>query len=140
MEEIWVEWKGPYGLEYIPDRESAFNWGIYAITRVWGTCERLLYIGQSYRQCMLNRVWCHRNDWIYQYRGQMRVRFGTIKIDEGYRHSQQRTKDIEALLIYWHQPIHNTQHRRSYPDRQLLIWNIGRHTPLDKRVCTDDLS
>ncbi len=139
MEELWIDWRGPYQLEYVPDREPALDWGIYAINRRWGNAETLLYVGQAYRQNMLSRVWCHRNQWIYQYRGQMLVRFGTIVLDRGYRHSQQRTNDIEALLIYYHQPIHNTQHKRNYNGRELLIWNQGRRGLINECVCTDDL-
>ena len=75
----------------------------------------------------------------------MQVHFGIIEVDDGYRISERRIKDIEALMIYYHrlhygQPIHNRLNTRGYYGRDLLIWNLGRRGLLENRVCTDDLS
>jgi len=139
MEEVNLEWRGPYRLEYLSERKATQEHGIYAISRRWGWSESLLYIGQSYFQCMLDKTWCHENEWIYQYTGEMLIRFCKIILDEGYENSQRLTNDIEALLIYSELPIHNIQHKESYRGRPLQVWNEGQRGVLDEYICSFNL-
>ena len=119
MEQVWINWNGPYRLDLYPYRDASFDYGIYAISRLWGNSPTLLYIGESYRQTMYDRLYSHENKWIYQYRGQVQVNFGTIELEDGCKISEQRIKDIEALMIYYHQPVHNTANKRNYYGRDL---------------------
>ena len=136
MEEVRLEWRGPYRLEHVSEREASWEHSIYAISRRWRWSESLLYIGQSYFQCMSDRIWCDENKWIYQYTGEILIRFSKIVLDEGYKHSQQLTNDIEEILIYSEQPIHNIQHKESYRGRPLQMWNEGQRGVLDEYICS----
>jgi hypothetical protein len=144
MEEVWIHWQGPYRRDLYPYRDPPYDYGIYTISRMFGDSRTLLYIGESYYQTMYDRLCCHENNWIDEYRGQMQFNFGTVELKKGCKISEQRIKDIEALMIYYHriymgQPIKNTSNTRNYYGRNLLIWNLGRRGLLKHRVCTDDL-
>lgn len=139
IEEVYIYWHGPYSLASCLGSEWADCRGIYTISRVFGDTGSLLYIGESYRQTMFERVYSHLQYWANDYRGQKQVRYGDIDLEHGLRLIERRLTEIEALLIYWHQPIHNIHHKNGYWGRDLLIVNEGRRGLLDDIVCTDEL-
>lgn len=139
MEEVSIHWSGPFTLQSCLDSEQAGMRGIYTVTRVFGYSPSLLYIGESYYDTIWDRLYCHNRNWVYFYRGQMQVNLGNVQLEYGLRLTEQRTKDIEGLLIYYHQPIHNTINKMNYWGRNLCIINRGRRGLLSDYVCTDDL-
>ncbi len=135
MEHVTVNWTGPYSYEVLDDTKGhADDFGLYAFSRVFGDSETLLYIGLAYWQTLFQRIGQH--NWIADVRGQIRVRMGVIVFDTGQKHSEKRLKDVEAALIYYNQPLHNTQHMSSYSGRKLQIINQGRFGLLEKTIDT----
>ena len=67
MEEITITWHGPYKLQNIEWYDIVNEIGIYAIYRVFGNNETLLYIGKTERS-FLNRINEHTKEWLCLYR------------------------------------------------------------------------
>jgi len=88
---------------------------------------------------MYDRLYTHIREWTNDYRGDKQVRYGDVLLEDGLRLTEGRLTDIEALLIYYHQPIHNTQHKNGYWGRSLVILNEGYRGLLDPIACSDDL-
>lgn len=132
MEVVSLKWRGPYECDRL--NEVCQDWGIYAICRKWAeTDEKILYIGETYFQEIPQRLSQH-GWWLNDLRGNVRIRFAEIVLETGSKHSHERTKDIEALLIYNHQPKYNIQNRNFYEGRSLRIVNTGRHGPIRKVI------
>ena len=138
MEQIWLNWRGPYRLDRAYETEASKGWGIYAICRKWGKVpEKVLYIGHAYFQELGQRLKQHR--WLDDLRGEIKVHFATVELKEGSKQSQRRAKDIEALLIFYHQPEYNPQHKKSYRGRELEIASYGRSGPIERNVRSTEL-
>ena len=134
MKQVYLKWRGPYGLSRVPN-----DWGIYAICRKWGERrETVLYIGLTYFQDLVRRLRRHKW-WLDELRGNIGVRFAAIELEEGSKQSEKRAKDIEALLTYYCQPQYNTQNKKSYRGRKLEITSYGRREPIERRICSTDL-
>ena len=140
MEEVRIQWEGPYLIERVPKLDISEEFGVYVITRRWGTNrEKILYIGKTYWRDFRSRVREHRREWLNEEVGNLKVRLGIIKLSRGKKISVQRVQDIEALLIYWCQPRYNTIYKDSYNGRDLKIINEGRRGPIDNIITTDDI-
>ncbi len=138
MEQVWLNWRGPYRLDRAYWTEASQGGGIYAICRKWGKAsERILYIGEAYFQELGLRLKQHT--WLEDLRGEIKVRFATVELEGGSKQSQRRAKDIEALLIFYHQPEYNIQNRNSYLGRELEITSYGRCGPIKREVYSDEL-
>ena len=61
METLRFRWYGPFTIEGALDFRDFEDYGLYAITRVWGNSEKLLYVGMTYAQDFGNRLAQH--DW-----------------------------------------------------------------------------
>ena len=133
-----INWFGPYLLDRIYYYEIAYEKGFYSISRVWGGKESLLYIGKTKRM-LIERIFEHDN-WIYKTRGKIKVRFGILELYRGQKFSDKRLKDMEALLIAYHNPPFNVQNHYYYYGRcPLTIINKGRRGPIEGRVSTDEM-
>lgn len=137
MQQITMKWSGPYNLERIYVHDLAFDRGIYAISRVWGDTETLLYIGRTKRQ--FQKRLSEHDYWLREYRGQIKVRLGLIDSTTNLRFSEKLLADAEALLIIWNETIENTVNRSTYSGRALTLQNIGRRGLLDKKISTEKL-
>lgn len=137
MDVFTVKWYGPYNYDrsYLPD--SAYETGIYAVTRIWGNSESLVYIGST-KRCLCQRIGEH-DWWLSELRGILHLRYGIVELLPGQRFSLKRLKDIESLLISWHQPKENTVNYNYYYGRELRVINSGRRGPLAKEVSTLDM-
>lgn len=136
---VVIKWSGPYTLENLHKREAALNNGIYTIYRRYGNKETLLYIGKTQRS-ILQRIKEHEKDWLFNVRGQILIRVGTLVYSTENRFSSKRLRDVEALLITWHCPPENTSCVVYYRGRfNLKIINIGRRGLIDRHVNAEDL-
>ena len=136
MEEIEVEWYGPYKIDTVVKEFHEYeDFGLYMITRKWGEYpEKILYIGLTYYQDFSTRLSQHEW-WLSGIRGTAKVRVGYL-IEN--RSSEKRFRDVENLLICWHSPEYNEK-GLVYRGRDLRIFNSGRRGPLDKIVDSDEL-
>ena len=138
MEEVVINWNGPYKFENMSQYEVAYGNGIYAISRVWGNNETLVYLGQTVRD-FTTRLNEHQEEWLSGVRGQVKVRLGVLEFEQGRNFSKFKLNDIEALLINWHQPPYNTKSMKYYHGRdELAVINKGRKGMLANKVCTVD--
>lgn len=138
MQIVKLKWHGPYDLSLLEYRDSAYEFGIYAISHNVRGKERLLYIGSTIRE-FLTRINEH-SKWLINIRGPLKVRVATIDLQERQRFSQKRLADVEALLITSHAPSENTINYTYYYGRdKLTVVNIGRRGKISPRVCTVDL-
>jgi hypothetical protein len=139
MTTVIVRWYGPYSLDSLFQKEIALELGVYAIYRVFGENETLLYIGKTSRS-FWQRINEHNNDWLWGVRGQIRIRIGLLEFPNGRRFSTQKLSDVESLLILWHAPKENTTSTIYYRGRfDLEIYNYGRRGLIDKRISADQL-
>lgn len=138
MQTIVLTWHGPYSTEEFFQHNVAYEKGIYSISRIWGGTETLVYIGstnKSFYKRINNHSW-----WFPDIRGEIKLRFGILNLDVAQRFSLKRLKDIEALLISWHQPCENTMNYQYYYGRfNLRVINKGRKGVIAKEVSTEDL-
>ena len=138
MQQVKLNWRGPYRLDRAFEAEAGKDWGIYAICRKWGVApESVLNIGLAYFQELGQRL--KQKKWLNNLRGEVTVRFASIELEKGSKHSRQRSEDIECLLIYYHQPKHNIRCRERYIGRQLEMTNIGRRGPIAAIIRSTDL-
>lgn len=136
MTTVQIRWFGPYSFESIHRRDIAYQKGIYAIYRIYGGKESLLYIGKTKRTFM-QRILEHDRDWLCNVRGTIQVRFGVLEFPNGGKFSTQKLSDTESLLIHWHSPLYNTSCMEWYRGRyNLEVINVGRKGLLDKRLTT----
>jgi len=134
METLRFRWYGPYRLDDAIDFREGSDYGLYAITRIWGNFpERLLYIGMTYWQDFGKRLSQHYRDWLGDARG-VRVRFGYLMLQPGQRMSYARIRDAENLLIWCLEPPENTQGVRTYSGRNLRVINSGARGPIPRKV------
>jgi len=139
MTTVQIRWHGPYNLDSITMRDVCYNNGIYAISRVFGGKETLLYIGKTGRT-FVQRLTEHNKDWLWSVRGLIQIRVGLLEYASSERHTAQKLGDTESLLIHWHSPPYNTTYRDWYYGRNKLeVINVGKRGPLDKRVSTSVL-
>ena len=138
MENVIINWNGPYKFENIGQYEIANNNGIYSISRVWGNNETLIYLGKTVRnfETRLNE---HQINWLNGVRGQIKVRFGVLEFEQGRHFSSSKLSDVEALLINCHRPLFNSKSMNYYYGRgELVVNNKGRKGKLAAIACTVD--
>lgn len=137
MENIIINWSGPYGIENLNKYDIAYNSGIYAISRVWGNNETLLYLGKTVRD-FATRLDEHQVAWVNAIQGQIKVRVGVLEFEQGRIYSKKKLGDVEALLINWHKPQYNTMSKNYYYGRRkLTVINRGRKGALSTKVSTE---
>ncbi|MGG3561981.1 GIY-YIG nuclease family protein [Neobacillus rhizosphaerae] len=140
MTVVQVRWYGPYGLENINTRDIASYMGVYAIYSVFGGKESLLYIGKTSRS-FNRRINEHYREWLWNVRGEIKIRFGILEYPHGGIHSVKKLNDMESLLIHWHRPPYNTSSIEWYRGRlNLEVINVGRRGLLDRNVTTSVLT
>lgn len=136
METLRFRWYGPFKLEEVTEFREGSDYGLYAITRKWGSSpERLLYIGLVYWQDFGKRLSQHYRDWLTDARG-VGVRLGYLELEIGQRTSFERIRDAENLLICYLQPPENTQGVQTYSGRDLCILNSGARGRIPKQIDT----
>lgn len=120
-------------------RKLAYERGIYVITRKWGNSESLIYVCRSKRS-LIERINCHKRDWLTELRGSLFIRYAVIDLQPGQIFSQKRLADVESLLITTHKPPHNVVNYYYYNGRdKLTVTNTGRRGPLSMEVSTLEL-
>jgi len=135
---VHIRWFGAYSLDGFYNREIALNKGIYAIYRVYGGKETLIYIGKTKRN-FIQRLNEHNKEWLWNVRGQIKMRLGILEFPNGGKYSEKKLADVESLLISWHRPVENTQYAKNYSGRpELEIINMGRRGLIDKKISTED--
>ncbi|NMC32397.1 MAG: GIY-YIG nuclease family protein [Veillonellaceae bacterium] len=138
MEIITINWTGPYKMDNICYYERTYQGGIYAISRIWGSNESLLYLGRTERN-FATRINEHQKQWLSEVSGQIKLRFGILQYSEGKKASSSKLNDAEAMLINWHKPTYNIMCKNYYYGRdKLVLINMGRKGQLADRISTDD--
>ena len=139
MTTVNVRWYGPYSFDSLIYRDISLNRGIYAIYRVYGENETLLYIGKTSRN-FLSRISEHNKHWLWSVKGRIQIRLGLLEFPNGGNFSAQKLSDVESLLILWHTPKENTTSTVYYRGRyNLEVYNLGRRGLLDKKISSDYL-
>jgi len=137
MQTITIEWYGAFNLERFNLCALASGNGIYAISRIWGDTETLLYIGRTKRE--FQRRLREHDTWLKLYRGQIKVRLGHVESNR-MSFSERLLADAESLLIIWNETVENTSNVNTYSSgRALTINNIGRRGLLARKVSSDNL-
>jgi hypothetical protein len=140
MTVVQVRWYGPFTLEKINTRDIASYLGVYAIYRVLGGKESLLYIGITSRS-FNRRINEHYREWLWNVRVEKRIRSGILEYPHGEKHSLKKLNDTESLLIHWHRPPCNTSFIKWYSGRlNLEVINVGRRGLVDRNVTTSVLN
>ncbi len=122
---VTLRWLGPYNLEQLHVCNREKKRGIYAISRIWGGKETLLYIGRTKRD-IKQRLKEHL-DWINEYRGQIQIRFGSLY---NQKYSPELLAEVESLLIILHNTVENTVNTRTCFIKPLRI--LGKRGKLKK--------
>ena len=140
MEEIYeVCWRGPYSEESLDsltdeDNEKFVLYKIYGSHPVYGD-NVLLYIGMT-EQGVKKRLIQH-DYWMDEERfGHSRIYFASIGKFESWKISDETEifdrlereiiEKVESLLIYAHQPVHNTKYRNSAKkSKNIRLFNTG---------------
>ncbi|QED50019.1 GIY-YIG nuclease family protein [Cytobacillus dafuensis] len=136
---VHIRWFGAYSLDHFYTKDIALHSGIYAIYRVYGEKETLLYIGKTSRN-FWQRISEHNKDWLWNVKGKIKIRLGLLEFPDGGRYSAKKLADVESLLILWHLPKENTTSTCYYRGRvDLEIINFGRRGLLDKKVTAKEL-
>lgn len=139
MEKITLNWYGPYKIYNIDNHDVSYEKGIYAIYRIWGESEKLLYIGKTERDFRI-RIKEHSKNWVNDVRGEIKLRFGVLEFEKGKYYSSKKLSDVEALLILWHIPNENTSSKKSYSGREKMqLINKGRKGMIDSFISTEQL-
>ena len=138
MDMVTIFWSGPYSVaSAIKKMKGKRDFGIYMLTRKWGTSRSLLDIGLVYWRLFTERLKEHRTNRWRDLRG-IEVRVGRVKLGRDKTQSFERTEDVECLLIRAHQPEINVRCKSSYNGRELKIINVGRREPLKKQIYSEN--
>lgn len=137
MENIIIDWHGPYKIENLGKHDIAYQYGLYTISRVWGNNESLIYIGKTERN-VVTRIKEHNKEWLNDVWGQLKVRVGILNFEFNKNFSSDKLSDVESLLIVTHIPKNNYSNTVNYNGRRnLTVTNSGRRGALMARVDAD---
>ncbi len=134
---IQIKWSYPVDYDKALEHKLSSEIGLYQISRVFGENETLLYIGivKSKNRSFKKRLLEHKRDWLKEYRGKIRVRFGIIERKRGLSITPELIENAESLLIYEVEPLENGRKINSYSlNQELEIKNIGYRGSLPKIV------
>ncbi|MCJ8326247.1 MAG: hypothetical protein MJK08_04010 [Campylobacterales bacterium] len=136
IKNIKIEWTYPVNYHNALAHRLSSEIGLYQISRLFGENETLLYIGivKSFNRTFKKRLIEHQY-WLNEYRGTIKVRFGTIQGKQGLTITPQLIEDAESVLIYELNPLENTQKTSGYfINKDLEVENIGYRGFLPKTV------
>lgn len=133
QKEIIIKWSYPREFENALETELSYEgFGIYCISRKFGENETILYIGKTDRQ-FRDRLKNHKKNWISNYKGEKKVRFGTIT--KPITVTSEIINDAESAIIYEIDPIQNTDKRNGYHYfQECIIFNQGYRGKLPKMI------
>jgi hypothetical protein len=137
MEWFKIDWKGMYPVDTAQRKPAASSFGVYAIYDRQGNANKLIYIGECYWQDFKKRLQQHKSKWLHRVKGKLYVSFGIVTLPKGRRISYERVRDVEGALIHFYYPPFNTVSKRGYYGRDILIFNTGKLTGLDRIVSPD---
>ena len=149
MDQITIEWEGPFALEEVQEMNKKTDRGLYQIYGhhiIFGP-NSLLYIGKAEKYTFAKRFVGHWNDWIWYDDKQGRKVSIYIARMPLARVPSEVLRDVEAVQIYWHSPPYNSEFIQSVGEKRkrrldrnpLQIVNEGKHHRLVKILSTEDL-
>ena len=140
MDQVHLKWFGPFDWRENWLEGRKYDWGIYMITRKWGSSkESILYIGQAYKGDFSTRLSKHWRDWGGDRRGNLSVRLSELLVDQGKRLTKRKVTDAEALLIYKYQPPWNKDYKKEYFRQDCRVLSTGQKGPLASRITSTSL-
>lgn len=131
---IRIEWSEPLLIEDAIESPASYHAGLYYLTRLFGTKETSLYIGKA-TNTIRERLKSHRKEWVYEYRGKIFVRLGTIIYPRLV--DAEIIDHAESALIFEHSGIltDNTDKRFTYSYSDLYrIENTGDYFELKQHI------
>lgn len=133
MDSVTIHWR-PTNYHQLSKCEDCY---LYAVSFQ----QDLLYIGMAYSQTVQARLQHQAHIRAkYQYLlDDITVWLGTLTYSSFARISEQRIRDIEALLIFLHQPLDNTQSKSSYRGRPNLLVRSKYCPLLEKEIMVLDM-
>ncbi len=137
---IELSWTYPKIFDSAWESEQSYGRGVYQISRLFGTNEKLLYIGlvkgeyRNFYERLNEHFW-----WLQNVRGTIYIRFGKVVPRRGFSLTEEIIETLEGALIYEHQPPENTSKMKSYSIyHHLQITNTGYRGQLNKFLDTRD--
>lgn len=129
-----IRWSYPRNIDSIYRGEICnTGWGLYAISRVFGNNETLLYIGLTYNQNFVHRISKHHKNWFGLYRGDIKIRLGEFEAPVYI--TRDIIEDVESCLIYELQPRQNICKRKGYTYTcRYSLTNVGYRGVLPSKM------
>ena len=133
-----LKWLGSYLMrdrsKLLPDKIRGSGFYMFLV----GIEPPPLYIGQAYYESIRSRISSHRSytDRIGRWAFDHRVSIEEVEYKVAYFVSDDKTlyRDVENLLVYFAQPILNTEFKDAYRGRKLEIHNKGKYKPLEADI------
>ena len=138
LKKVTVDWSYPRLLDKLWYDEQLEGFGLYYISRKFGSKETLLYIGKTCNKFYI-RLLAHDYNWLSDYRGKKYIRLGTITYPTNKTDDDlcQLIQDIENALIYemrW-SLIKNTKGMNGYTPKNLyIVTNTGYRGELSPTI------
>ncbi len=130
MERALLHWTGPYRLD---NPLAGEGWRVYVLSRRWDDQpERVLYIGLASGRSASEQLQQHA--WARDLADDLQVRVAAMDAGEDL------AQDVQALLIYRHQPRYNTEGKSAYRGRALEIMCEGDCGPIARRISSVEMT
>lgn len=138
IKETEIKWSYPIKVDSALTKERCIDsWGIYYISRKFGSNETLLYIGLTFHQNFIHRITQHHKNWMNEYRGEKYIRFG--EFPKGKNITKDMIEDVESCIIFEMQPVHNINKKSSYTCcNDYKIFNSGYRGLIPREITTKD--
>ena len=144
--ELKIKWSKDYNAEEAlehDDKDYEFFYMVYRKRKYIGSVRyRILYIGMTYYQFLSDRLRNHHKfgEIIEDQcgKGEVVVKFGNIILSPQRKISEKLVRDVEAALIQEVKPEYNEMSTFAYSGRELKITNLGKYTPLNRTINTED--
>lgn len=136
MDEVRIDWHGPYQYDRVFTHDIVKKRGIYVISiRQGSRPEKIVRIGQTYGK-FSDRLSSYRMV-INALPGVKYVRIGVFDTPFS-KLSAQRLNNVENLLLYTYKPKLNKAGTTRYSGRPLMVENVGRRGPIDPYIDSTD--
>ena len=110
---IRIYWNDPIQFDDALKSELAKTQGLYYITRKFGAKETSLYLGIArYGNTIRHRLESHRDNWLYEYRGQIYVRIGHVVYPKNID-----TDELASIIDHAESAIlYEPEHKNLFPE------------------------